>query len=97
MKNVLGDHFDNIELVEADLLDKDTMSKAIEGASYVAHTASPVEFGPEEEVVPPALDGTRYVMEACHKHGVKRCVVTSSTAAACAVDPKDKPANGVWD
>ena len=53
--------------------------------------------GTDEEVVVPAVNGTKVVMEACHKHGVKRCVVTSSTAACLSVDPKDAPTSGVWD
>ena len=33
--------FEQLEIVEADLLDADSLGKAIEGATYVVHTASP--------------------------------------------------------
>jgi nucleoside-diphosphate-sugar epimerase len=57
------------------------LDKAIEGCSYVVHTASPLPIGiPEDEnvVVKPAVEGTLAVMRAAHKHRVKRVVITSS-------------------
>jgi nucleoside-diphosphate-sugar epimerase len=96
LKNVLGDLFSQIELVEADLLDKESLVNACKGATYVAHTASPLSFGDEDTVVKPAVNGTNYVMEGCRVNGVKRVVVTSSVAAIMAVDAKDKPADGIW-
>ena len=56
------------------------------------HTASP--FLPhlkEEELVKPAEEGTKAVMKACSKHGVRRVVITSSVAAISAVAAKDRP------
>jgi dihydroflavonol-4-reductase len=34
-----------------------------------------------DELVKPAVDGTLAVLRACHKHKVKRVVITSSLAA----------------
>lgn len=100
LKKTLGDLFDQIELVEADLLNKDSMVAAIAGSTYVAHTASPFIMGVKEEdkdvVCKPAVDGTLAVMEGCKAAGVKRAVVTSSMAAVMAVAPADKPADGIW-
>ena len=50
------------------------------------HVASPIPAGnpkDEMEVLGPAVDGTKNVLEACAKTkgGVKRVVLTSSTAA----------------
>ena len=50
------------------------------------HVASPIPAGnpkDEMEVIGPAVDGTKNVLEACAKTkgGVKRVVLTSSTAA----------------
>jgi len=68
------------------------LAKAIEGSTYVVHTASPFMFpSNEEEVVKPAVDGTLAVMKACATSGVKRCVVTSSCAAVVCMADKDKP------
>ena len=36
-----GEHYKDLELVEADLLDEASMFRAIEGCKYVVHTASP--------------------------------------------------------
>jgi nucleoside-diphosphate-sugar epimerase len=95
---VLGDLYDQLELAEADLLDKESMIKACEGCTYVAHTASPLSGGDDEDsYVKPAVNGTLFAMEGCKLAGVKRVVVTSSLIAVMAVDPKDRPADLHWD
>lgn len=66
-------------------MNADSLTAAIAGSTYVVHTASPFFFPKEEDdVIKPAVDGTMAVMHACKASGVKRCVVTSSTAAVCA-------------
>ena len=88
IKTVLGDVYDQLELVEADLMDKDSLIKAAEGCTFVAHTASPISGGDDEDsYVKPAVNGTNYIMEACKLAGVKRVVITSSLIAVMAVDP----------
>jgi len=80
----LGEEFKNVELVAADLTDAESIDKAIEGCDYVIHTASPFPLKvpkDENDLLVPAVEGTRAVLEACKKHGVKKLVVTSSTAA----------------
>ena len=60
--------FDQIELVEADLLDDESVSQALQGSTYVQHTASPFIFGEpddENDLIKPAVDGTLSVMRAC--------------------------------
>ena len=49
------------------------------------HTASPFYFagGTEEKLVTPAVEGTRNVLTTCRKLGVKKVVLTSSTASKC--------------
>lgn len=45
------------------------------------HTASPLPSAPpkrESDVIEPAVNGTKAVLEACHKHRVKRLIITSS-------------------
>ena len=65
LKNAFGEYFSQLELVDAELLDAESISKAIEGATYVVHVASPVTFSPnEDEVVKPAVEGTIAVMKA---------------------------------
>ncbi len=78
-----------LELVEADLSDKDCWGPAVSGCSYVFHVASPnptPDETPEDEneLIRPAVDGVVNVFTACSKcETVKRVVLTSSTAAVC--------------
>jgi nucleoside-diphosphate-sugar epimerase len=72
-----------IELVSADLTDKDAIYKAVEGCDYVMHVASPFPVNSpknEDELVKPAVEGTIAVLEACDTYDVKRVIVTSSCA-----------------
>lgn len=81
LQDALGEKFSEVELVSVDLTDNSSIDKAIEGCDYVIHTASPFPArAPEdpEEVIRPAVEGTKAVLEACHKHKVDRLVVTSS-------------------
>lgn len=57
---------------------------AMEGVTAVVHTASPfpiAEPKAPDEVILPALQGTRRVLRAAHAAGVRRVVLTSSLAA----------------
>jgi len=84
--------FSKVELVDADLLDADSLDKALAGAAYVVHTASPFHFN--GGCVDPAVKGTLAVMEACAKHKVKRVVMTSSVAAILSLAAADKEKRG---
>ena len=55
--------------------------KAINGCEFVMHVASPFRIAnprKEDEMISPAVEGTRRVLEASQKAGVKRIVLTSS-------------------
>jgi nucleoside-diphosphate-sugar epimerase len=70
--------------MNADLLEPESLEKAIEGCEYVVHTASPFPAAnpkDENEIIRPAVEGTLAVLRAAHKHRVKRVVITSSVAA----------------
>ena len=84
LKRAFGEYFDQLELVEADLLDEKSMIQAMEGSTYIVHTASPfpIENPKNEDVlIKPAVEGTLAVMKAAQINKVKRVVVTSSVAA----------------
>jgi len=71
-------------LVSADLLNDESIRKAIEGSTYVVHTASPFPSKApknEDELIKPAKEGTLSVVKAAADFKVKRVVVTSSVAA----------------
>ena len=88
LKDAFGDQFDQIELVSANLLDNESLAKAVEGCDYVLHVASPLpSTSPkdEDEVIKPAVEGTIGILQACVKSTVKRVVTTSTSA--CIEDP----------
>ncbi len=60
--------FGKLELVEADLLDPDSFTRALEGSTYVCHVASPfiIETPRDEmDLIRPAVEGTKAVLRAC--------------------------------
>ena len=62
------------------------MTRAVKDCTYVIHVASPLPTGNprnDMELIGPAVDGTKSVLEACAKTkgGVKRVVLTSSCGA----------------
>lgn len=76
-----------LKLFETDLLKDPGWSTAFEGVDAVFHTASPVILtAPEDELIGPAVEGTRRVLKAAAEAGVKRVVLTSSTAAIVNTD-----------
>ncbi|KAK9810012.1 hypothetical protein WJX72_003318 [[Myrmecia] bisecta] len=86
-----------LSLHAADLLKEGSFDEVVQGARYVFHTASPfLRSGftdPQKELVDPAVNGTRNVLNAAGKSkSVQRVVVTSSFAAI--VRPKAGPSNG---
>ncbi|KAL0906321.1 hypothetical protein M5K25_024805 [Dendrobium thyrsiflorum] len=76
---------ENLQLFIADLFDYDAIKEAIYGCEGVFHLASPVILtgmsNPEEDLIRPALVGTKNVLKACSEANVKRVVVVSSAAA----------------
>jgi len=75
-----------LKLFKADLLDFGSFDKPMEGCELVMHTASPFFItrakNPEEELIRPAKEGTRNVLEAAKRTPtVKRVVLTSSVVA----------------
>lgn len=94
LRKAFGEYFDQVELVEADLLNEESLIAAIDGSTYVAHTASPFvleEPKDENELIKPAVDGTLAVMKGCKNAGVKRVVITSSIAAIVYCEDIDVP------
>jgi dihydroflavonol-4-reductase len=74
----------NLEFCELDLMKDEGWEKAMEGCDYVLHVASPFvvkEPKDENELIKPAVDGTLRALKAAKNTGVKRIVLTSSTAA----------------
>lgn len=72
---------EEIDFVEARLDSDLGWPEAVAGCDHVLHVASPIPFRiprNEDEVIRPAVDGTRRVLEAAAEAGVRRVVMTSS-------------------
>jgi len=80
---------ERLELVKADILDYQSLATVIQGCHGVFHMACLLNDNPEQ-VIEPAVNGTRNVMEVCAEMGVKRVVVTSSIGAVY-MDPHRDP------
>ena len=94
LRKSLGEDFEKIEFVEADLTDLESMKRAISGSTYLIHVASPFSLGEPKDpmtLIGPALEGTTNVLTACKESGVRRVSMTSSVAAISGVNPVDAP------
>ena len=93
LRKAFGDLFSQLELVPADLMDPESIDKAVEGCEYVVHVASPLPGKPpkdENTVIKPAVEGTLSVMKAALKHKVKRVVYTSTELTVMMKAPKNR-------
>lgn len=78
------DRADELEFVEADLLDDQGWADAMTSVDFVLHVASPFIMGEPEhpdDLIKPAVQGTTRVLNTAISAGVKRTVLTSSTVA----------------
>jgi dihydroflavonol-4-reductase len=76
---------ERLEFAVADLTDDEGWDAAMKGCDYVLHVASPLgNDAPRDRdaLVGPARDGALRVLRAATRAGVRRVVMTSSTAAA---------------
>ncbi len=79
-------------------MNEQSLLNAIAGSTYVVHLASPFFMSSEaDELITPAVNGTKYVMEACKASGVRRLVITSSVASIMNPTAADKPVNHIYD
>lgn len=86
---------DRLSFFTADLTQDAGWGEATAGCDYVLHVASPLSSSvprDENELIIPARDGTLRVLRASREAGVKRVVITSSTAAvAYGNKPQSQP------
>ena len=65
LRKAFGDKFSSVELVEADLLDLDSLRRAFSGSTYVIHVASPCDIREPRDpqtLIRPAVEGTKNVL-----------------------------------
>lgn len=88
-----GADLSRLELVALDLLEDAGWSEAMDGVRYLQHVASPfVTSMPRDpdELIVPAVEGTRRALESAFAAGVERVVLTSSLAAVMYGHPKER-------
>lgn len=72
------------ELVYVELLDEESLSKALQGVEVLFQVAAVFKHwarDPQAEIVQPNVEGTRRILHAAKRAGVKRVVYVSSVAA----------------
>jgi len=80
----VSDRAQSIEFFKTDLLSEDGWAAAMNGCDYVLHVASPFIMGEPSDpnqLIQPAVEGTKRVLKYAKEAGVKRIVLTSSTVA----------------
>jgi nucleoside-diphosphate-sugar epimerase len=85
-----------IEFAAADLLSDDGWDSATGGAEHVLHTASPLPFDAGVDLITTAREGTRRVLRAAARAGVRRAVLTSSGVTADTGDPDTPATEAAW-
>ncbi|KAA3630761.1 MAG: NAD-dependent epimerase/dehydratase family protein [Bacteroidetes bacterium] len=86
LEAVAADTKGTLEFWEADLLKPGSFMEAMDGCEVVYHLASPFLFGnikdPYAQLINPALEGTKNVLDAVNKtDSVKRVALTSSVVS----------------
>lgn len=84
---------DRFEVCSADLLSDDGWQDAMDGIDAVIHTASPFsaqEPKDEQVLIRPAREGTVRVLTHAYSTGIRKFVITSSTAAISGATPTKK-------
>jgi len=92
LKKAFGEKFEELEIFEADLTNKESLEKAAEGCTYIVHVASPFQFSykTDDDCLKPAIEGTENAVNAAIKHNVKRIVITSSAYSCFLTADKEK-------
>jgi nucleoside-diphosphate-sugar epimerase len=98
VRDTLGRHgadLSRLELVTLDLLDDAGWDAAMAGVDCLQHVASPLLVdtpADRNELLRPAVEGTRRALLAALAAGVRRVVLTSSVAAATYGQPRERTA-----
>ncbi|MEI6814796.1 MAG: NAD-dependent epimerase/dehydratase family protein [bacterium] len=90
---------DRLNFAEADLLSDGGWDDAMAGCTYAIHVASPfvlAEPKDENELIAPAVEGTKRVLGAAKRAGVERVVLTSSVVAMTSGKPSGRYGPDAW-
>src|SRR5918911_1741262 len=71
---------DRVEIIKGDIRNKALVDRAVQGADFVVHTAAALPLYSPGDIYTTDVEGTRNMLDASLRHGVKRFVHVSSTA-----------------
>lgn len=69
-----------VDAIVGDIRDVAALKKAMDGVTWVVHTAAALPLYSEQDIMTTDVDGTRNVMTAAREAGAERAVMISSTA-----------------
>ncbi len=71
---------DKIKIIKGDIRNLDDVDKAVNGNDIIIHTAAALPLYKPEDIFSTDIDGTKNLLNAAEKFGVKRFIHISSTA-----------------
>ncbi len=94
-----ADVVDRIQVLQGDIRDPNAVERALEEVEIVVHAAAALPLYPRQEIYATNIDGTRTVLEAAYRRGVRWLIHISSTAVYGIPDHhpllEDDPLSGV--
>lgn len=74
------DMLDKIKIIKGDIRNLEDVDKAVKGNDIIIHTAAALPLYKPEDIFSTDIDGTKNLLNAAEKFGVKRFIHISSTA-----------------
>ncbi len=74
------EHVHGVEIVKGDIRDRAAFERSLQGVDYVVHAAAELALAAPVEIASVNAEGTRDVLEASARAGVKRVVYVGTTA-----------------
>jgi nucleoside-diphosphate-sugar epimerase len=71
---------EKVEIITGDIRDKNIVEEAVQGRDIIVHTAAALPLYTAEDIYSTDIDGTRNMLEAGKRAGIKRFIHISSTA-----------------
>lgn len=87
---------ENVEVIEAELLDYRSLERAMEDIKIVFHTAAPNlmwSANPIDDIINPIVEGTKNVFDVAQRFNVEKIIFTSSCSACGMNSSLDAPLN----
>ena len=91
---------ERLNLVAADLNETGSYDRAMEGAEYLIHTASPYVVSvsdPQRDLIDPAVLGTKSVLGSAAAAGSVRRIIVTSSFAAVTDQPEGRYDETMWN